>query len=336
MTAVAPHDQIIQLMRVSSDQRDEEWIKTSLQAAIALELSTIPPYLCGFWSIKNPDDEAAQLIRGIVFDEMFHMGLVCNMLSAIGGTPHIVAAAPTYPGPLPGGVHPGLTVYLSGLTSTYIRNVFMEIEMPEHPLAFAAAEEEFPTIGAFYDALSEAFQQVRPTISMNNQLSLKGIGGNDLEPIKDLVGVEDSINLIKEQGEGTSTSPDAPQVAGELAHYYKFGEIYHGHKLQQVNGTWEFTGDVLAFPDVYHMGVVPPGGWPNPDPTVQGLLQKFNTDYTALLQGLDKAWAEGDLSALHSAIGTMFSLTSTAGELMKAPLPGSGDVVYGPEFRVTN
>ena len=335
MTVAAPQDQIIQLMRVSSDQRDEEWIRTSLQAAIALELSTIPPYLCGWWSIKSPAEEAALLIRSIVLDEMFHMGLVCNMLSAIGGTPRIVAAAPTYPGPLPGGVHPGLTVYLSGLTCTYVRDVFMEIEMPEHPLAFAASGEEFPTIGSFYDALREAFRQVRPTISVNNQLSQKGIGGNDLEPIKDLVGVEGSITLIKEQGEGTSTSPDAPQAAGEFAHYYKFGEIYHGHKLQQVNGKWEFNGDVVAFPDVYHMGVVPAGGWPSPDPAVQGLLQKFNTEYTALLQDLDKAWIGGGSSALGPAIGKMFSLTSTAGELLKAPLPG-GDGVYGPEFRVTN
>jgi hypothetical protein len=335
MTATAPQDQIIQLMRVSSDQRDEEWIKSSLQAAIALELSTLPPYLCGWWSIKNPAEEAAQLISGIFLDEMFHMGLVCNMLSAIGGTPHIVAAAPTYPGPLPGGVHPGLTVYLSGLTSTYVRDVFMEIELPEHPLAFAAAEEEFPTIGAFYDALSEAFRQVRPTISMNNQLSHNRIGENNLEPIKDLVGVEDSITRIKEQGEGTSTSPDAPQAAGEFAHYYKFGEIYHGHKLQQVNGKWEFNGDVVAFPDVYPMGVVPAGGWPNPDPTVQGLLQKFDTNYTALLKGLDDAWNGGGSSALNNAIGTMFSLNGTAVDLMKVPLPGGGGV-YGPEFRVTN
>jgi hypothetical protein len=335
MTATAPQDQIIQLMQVFPDQRGEEWIRTSLQAAIALELSTIPPYLCGLWSIKNPADEAAQLISGVVFDEMFHLGLVCNMLSAIGGTPHIVAAAPTYPGPLPGGVHPGLTVYLSGLTSTYVRDVFMEIETPEHPLAFAASEEEFPTIGTFYDALSEAFRQVQPTISMNNQLSQNGIGKNNLETIKDLTGVEDSITLIKEQGEGTSTSPDTPQPAGEFAHYYRFGEIYHGHKLQEVNGKWEFNGDVVEFPDVYHMGVVPAGGWPNPDSKVQGLLQTFNTDYTDLLKDLDKAWTGGGPSALGLAIRKMKSLEPTAGELMSTPLP-DGDGSYGPEFRVTN
>jgi ferritin-like protein len=335
MTAAAAQGQIIRLMQVSPDQRDEQWIKTSLQAAIALELSTIPPYLCGLWSIKNSAEAAAQLIRGVVLDEMFHLGLVCNMLSAIGGTPRIVTAAPAYPGPLPGGVHPQLIVYLSGLTSTYIREVFMEIEMPEHPLAFATLEEEFPTIGAFYDALREAFRQVQPTISMNNQLSQKGIGRNDLEPIKDLAGVEDSIALIKEQGEGTSTSPDDPQAAGEFAHYYKFGEIYHGHELQQVNGKWEFTGDVVPFPDVYPMGVVPAGGWPHPDSEVQGLLQTFNADYTTLLQNLEKAWAAGDKSALSSAIGKMFSLKNTVDELMKTPLP-SGDGSYGPEFRVMN
>jgi hypothetical protein len=331
-TTAARQDQIVRLMRVTPAQRDLEWIKTSLQAAIGLELSTIPPYLCGLWSIKNSGEQAARRIRSVVIDEMFHMGLVCNMLSAIGGTPQIVAAAAPYPGPLPGGVRPQLTVYLAGLTKTYVREVFMEIEMPEDPLA-RALEEGPPTIGAFYDALSEAFRQVQPAISMNNQLS-RGIGTNNLEPIRDLAGVEDSITLIKEQGEGTSTSPDAPQAAGEFAHYYKFGEIFHGRELRQVNGKWEFTGDVVPFPEVYPMGVVPAGGWPNPNPEVQGLLRVFNADYMSILENLEKAWAEGNEDALTSSIGTMFSLKSTADELLMTPLPGGGGS-YGPEFRVT-
>lgn len=331
-TTATPQDQIVQLMQVSPAQRNLAWIKTSLQAAIALELSTIPPYLCGLWSVKNSGEQAAQLIRSVVIDEMFHMGLVCNMLTAIGGKPQIVAAAASYPGPLPGGVRPQLTVYLAGLTRTYVREVFMEIEMPEAPLALAA-EEAPPTIGAFYDALSEAFQQVQPAIMMNTQLS-QGIGPNNLEPINDLAGVADSIDLIKEQGEGTSTSPDAPQAAGEFAHYYKFGEIYHGRKLRQVNGKWEFTGDVVPFPEVYPMGRVPAGGWPNPSPAVRSLLQKFNADYTSILQNLEKAWGEGDPNALNNSIGTMFSLKSTADRLLMSPLPG-GNGSYGPEFRVT-
>lgn len=340
-TTAAPGDQIVRLMQVSPDQRDLGWIKTSLQAAIALELSTIPPYLCGLWSIKNSGERAARLIRGIVLDEMFHMGLVSNMLSAIGGTPQVIAAAAPYPGPLPGGVRPQLCVYLSGLTREYVREVCMEIEMPEDPLALAR-EEGPPTIGAFYDALSEAFQQVQPAISMNNQLSRRIGPNNNLEPIRDLAGVKDSITLIKEQGEGTSTSPGAPQAAGEFAHYYKFGEIYHGRVLRQVNGKWEFTGDVVPFPEVYPMGVVPAGGWPNPNSEVQCLLREFNTEYKSILQDLEKAWAEGDETALTDSIRTMFTLKNrtqdpamdkAVDKLLKTPLPG-GDGSYGPEFQV--
>jgi Ferritin-like len=340
-TAAAPQDQIIRLMRVADDQRDEEWIKDSLQAAIALELSTIPPYLCGMWSIKDSADPTARIIRSIVIDEMFHMGLVCNMLSAIGGTPQIIGAAQTYPTRLPGGVRPQLCVSLSGLTKEYVKEVFMEIEMPENPLARAA--EGPSTIGAFYDALSEAFRQVRPPISMNKQLTIPNIGGDKLEPIKDLAGVEASIALIKGQGEGSSTSPEAPHAAGELAHYYKFGEIYHGRKLRQVNGKWEFTGDVVPFPLVYPMGRVPDGGWPNPASEVKKLLQQFNTDYLAILQDLEKAWTDGDQGALRESVTKMRSLKNLTSDpandtavdkLLKTPLPG-GDGSYGPEFRVT-
>ncbi|MGH3694967.1 MAG: ferritin-like domain-containing protein [Pseudonocardiaceae bacterium] len=329
-TTAAPQDQIIRLMRVSEDQRGLVWIKDSLQAAIALELSTIPPYLCGLWSIKN-GDEAAELIRGIVIDEMFHMGLVCNMLSGIGGTPDIIAAAPVYPGPLPGGVRPQLCVYLSGLTRDYVHDVFMEIEMPEHPVASLVAGP--PTIGAFYDALNAAFQAVRPPISMSNQLGPRNVGTNNiLKPLENLLDVESAIALIKGQGEGNSTSPEAPQSGGEFAHYYKFGEIYHGRELRQVNGKWEFTGDVVPFPDVYPMGVVPAGGWPDPAEHVRDLLRTFNEAYTDILQDLEKAWAEGSNAVLGGSIGKMFALQSAAQELFETPLPG-GEGSYGPDFR---
>ncbi|MGH8349336.1 MAG: hypothetical protein ACRES5_22660, partial [Pseudomonas sp.] len=91
--------------------------------------------------------------------------------------------------------------------------------------------------------------------------------------------------------------------------------------------------DVVPFPEVYPMGVVPAGGWPNPNPEVQGLLRRFNADYMSILQDLEKAWAEGNEAALSSSIGTMFSLKGTADRLLMTPLPGGGS--YGPEFRVT-
>ena len=96
-------------------------------------MATIPPYLCAMWSIKDPADPVRSMIRDIVLEEMSHMGTACNMLTAVGGTPVVNTAdvVPTYPGPLPGGVHADLVVSLSGLTKDVVKSTFMEIELPE-------------------------------------------------------------------------------------------------------------------------------------------------------------------------------------------------------------
>src|SRR5262245_43311966 len=131
---------IVQLMAQPASQHDIGWLKEALQAAIQLELSTIPPYLCAMWSIKDPAEPVYDTIREIVVEEMLHMGLACNMLTTIGGAPRINApdVVPQYPGPLPGGVRPTVRVALSGLTKDVVRDVFMQIEYPESgPLAAA-------------------------------------------------------------------------------------------------------------------------------------------------------------------------------------------------------
>src|SRR6266536_2735894 len=58
-----------------------------LQTAIELELSTIPPYLVALLSMKvTSNREAADLIRGVMIEEMLHLALVANVLNAVGGT----------------------------------------------------------------------------------------------------------------------------------------------------------------------------------------------------------------------------------------------------------
>ncbi|HEY1066440.1 MAG TPA: ferritin-like domain-containing protein, partial [Pirellulales bacterium] len=170
---------IKELTSVKQDQRDLDWLKSALQAAVELEFFTIPPYLTAMWSVEeqlpsragsNGSDgsadahaadtadaadaadaqaadaqaaggevrlSAAHLLRSIVYEEMEHMALACNMLAAIGGTPRINrgSAVPTYPRPMPGGVNPRLVVALGGLTPESVKT-FMEIEQPEKPLQF--------------------------------------------------------------------------------------------------------------------------------------------------------------------------------------------------------
>lgn len=321
---------VARLLAVPESGRGVRWIKAALQVAVELELATIPPYLCGWWSVRDRTSEAALLIRRIIDDEMYHMGIVCNLLAAVGGRPQIKKAAPNYPGPLPGGVRAGVIVYLSGLTRSSVHDVMMAIEAPEHPVAMAEGRTPSPTIGAFYGELLRAFQIVQPALTLDGQLSAH-IGHDPLAPVATLDDVEKSIDIVREQGEGTSSSPDDAFGDDYPAHYYAFGEIYHGRRLQQVDDTWAFTGDPIPFPDVRPMARVPRGGWKSPSPEVAQLLATFDSTYHDVLSFLEAAWSGGGASSLNAAVHSMFGLQATALQLMETPLPDRPGN-YGPQF----
>jgi Ferritin-like len=317
-----PRRNIPELMQVRAEQHDLPWLKESLQWAVELEFATIPAYLSGMWSIKQQDGDVYDLINSVVLEEMLHLGLACNMLTAIDGKPQITA--PGYPGPLPGGVRPGLEVFLAGLTEATVA-MYMQIELPENPVLEA---ESFATIGAFYDAISAAFATLFPSdhqFSTTNQISFS-IGQETLPVLNTLADVHNGITTIKEQGEGTSTSPDVPQFGGELAHYYRFGEIFHGRKLIEVGGQWQYAGDEIPFPDCYPVKQVPAEGYPGVP-----AIQTFDETYSTLIGQLQDAWS-GHSGELGEAVGTMFTLASNAQAIVTQPLPdGSGN--YGPDFK---
>ncbi|MFJ6070742.1 ferritin-like protein [Streptomyces sp. NPDC093065] len=317
------------LLAVPHGGRGVDWLREALQVAVALELATIPPYLCGWWSVGDRTSHVARLIRRIIGDEMYHMGVVCNLLVAVGGRPRITAAAPDYPGPLPGGVRDGVNVYLSGLDRPFVHDVMMAIEAPEDPLARGINSS--PSIGHFYDDLMKAFRTTAPELSARGQLS-QHIGSDVLEPVTDLDGVERAIEIIKEQGEGTTSSPDDAFGDDYPAHYYAFGEIYHGRQLRQEDDGWRFTGAPVPFPDARPMARVPAGGWPDPPQRVQDLLDRSDAAYAKVLSTLEAAWADGDARTLRSAVRTMGALEAPAIELMETAIAG-GPGTYGPQFR---
>src|SRR5262245_62341295 len=120
-----------------------------LQMAIALEFSTLPPYLYALYSIRAGTNAAAfERIRFVAMEEMVHMCLACNILNALGTNPTLTA--PTYPGPLPGGISGGGTKPLIIHLFPFSRDAMaqaMAIEEPEHgpieiphELPFAAAQ----------------------------------------------------------------------------------------------------------------------------------------------------------------------------------------------------
>src|SRR6185295_5119609 len=102
-----------QALEVPEGARDANWVREHLQTAVALELSTLPPYLTAWWSIRS-SGSAKRLLKQVVLQEMLHMGLICNCLNALGDRPRIAFrdVVQRYPAHLPGGVQVDLVVPL--------------------------------------------------------------------------------------------------------------------------------------------------------------------------------------------------------------------------------
>lgn len=315
-------------LAIPPDERGIQWLKTSLQHAIALEHATLPLYLAAIWSVE-PGEPVRAIFEGIVADEMAHMGLACNMLTAIGGVPriNIDGFVPGYPGPLPGGVLPQLTLTLGKLTRERVRDQFIPVERRYHPPTLAAKGATYPSIGAFYEAIAAAFTALKPPLETSRQLA-SGIGSG-VVVLHSLDDVLAAITRISEEGEGAHVGLEALDGAqpGELAHYYQFREILAGKRLiQNKHGKWAFSGADIPWPAaIRDMADVPPGGHGE-------VTLAFNCAYSAMLDDLHHAWATGSDSSLGAAIGAMFPLEQLAVALMQQPRPdGPGN--YGPDFR---
>jgi len=329
------------------------WLAKSLRIAAQLEFSTIPPYLCALWSIKDPASPTASTIRHVVQEEMIHMALALNMLVSLGDEYRVGIAdpnwVPKYPGGLAGGIHPGLNVELAGFSRRAL-DVFLEIELPasriEHAVAALERAERYEpeqvggaTIGEFYEKILHAFDVLEPEYRIDRQLT----GPLAWVPITCHDDVRRAIELIIDQGEGSGRGPaEYPIEPGkpiELSHFYRFLELAVEKRivpLDEDGTSWGF-GEDLQHPECFPMAAVPTGGYSGPDsdapPRVIELCTRFNRDYTAMLHHLDRAWTNGDQGELVHAIERMFSLEAPARELMQIETERHPSVTYGPDFR---
>ena len=333
--------EITELLAAPGVQRDLAWLKDALQAAIELEFFTIPPYLTAMWSVEDPSHPAAAAIRAVVYEEMQHMALACNMLVAVGGAPQINygTAVPRYPAAMPGGVKPELRVGLGGLTPESVQ-IFMDIEAPETPLEFPdgfetiGVDETFPRIGAFYDAIRDTFDALSPKISVDRQLT------GPLAPmvVATIDDVRKAIHVICVQGEGTDVDPAAVSPR-ELAHYYRFQELDRGCRLEYSEARKAYAWGPpksFPFPKAYPVAPIPPGGYryDRVSGPVAADLEEFDRAYTRMLDELQAAWGAKGQAALWRAVEWMFALEKPARSLMQRPIPNTKPPKnYGPNFR---
>jgi len=220
-----------------------ESLRSHIELAIRVELSTIPPYLFAMYSIEDPGSEAAILIRSIVAEEMLHAALATNLLLAVGGVPSFGdrSYVPTYPMDLPHH-RPPLVLELAPCSLETIRDVFMRIEQPE--LHGAPPEpDEYESLGQFYHALEIGLDEMSEQLDLfeNPQTELQMANPSYYRPvtfdvedsgglllIHDLVTAIDAIEIIIHQGEGLSDDRWADPAHQELTHFNKLLQIYEG------------------------------------------------------------------------------------------------------------
>jgi hypothetical protein len=327
---------ISRLLEVAPRERTGRWLVRALQSAIELEMFTIPPYLCARWSIKDPHprDHVYSNLGRIAAEEMKHLGLACNLMTAFGGVPRLnrPPAVPRYPGPLPGGVHPGLRVALRPLSKDLIGTVFMQIEFPSPEAVTTYGANKYPTIGSFYEAIASAIAD--PSISIVGGPQLEGGEGAELIKVTTRDKALEAVETIRAEGEGAHGSPFVSE--GALAHYYRFAEMFWQREIVPCgDGGWGFCGEPIDFPaEIYPMAPVPRGGYPGVP-----AARAFNRLYTQVLDTLQAAWSApaGGQQRLDEAIAIMTrvgpdSMASLARTLMQMPRPdGAGN--YGPDFR---
>ena len=332
-------------------------LRDQLQAAIELEHATIPMYLFALYSIKpNKNQDVADILEGIVTEEMIHLSLAANVLNAIGGEPKLAQPefTPRY-GPdcrMPRGLMTNCPLTLAPCSLDQIQNVFMEIEEPEYeqvpakpPFAGRLVRIDDPdAIGAFYRRIKRDIDSFQPANTLfsgssDRQVTAWDGRGHGISKVTDRQSAVSAIEEIIHQGEGTSSIDptvhrrDAAGHPTELSHYYRLLEIVHGKQMRVQGDSAVFTGQDVLFD--------PAGVWPvKPnlkldDPDLRRNLPlfdncvEFNRTYCRLLRVLHNAF-NGEHSQLGTAVGLMFSLKLQAIQLVQLPIDPQGDPDVGP------
>ncbi|MGH1347696.1 MAG: ferritin-like domain-containing protein [Nannocystales bacterium] len=321
-------------------------VRDRLQIAVELELATLPPYLYAMWSVRDRNSAAGMLVRGVLMEEMLHMVMACNLLSAVGGTPTLGEGrrVPTYPGPLPAHSKTvnAFDVHLDRLSVEAVVG-FMQIELPAAEDARPEADN-WETIGQFYDSIARDLAQLDPScFTGGHQVSSGSFAPGTLYTVQTPQDASRAMQEIVLQGEGHARSGLDDQ--GELAHYYQFRNLYFAMGGRDHDGFERFDaatfrealdGDKYrAFQDAEVHPVVR-----DPDPETypagaQVLDRGFNSAFSDMLDSLfEKVTDPANFKTLWGgqALCGMLELGPFAAALRQFEVPG-GEGLAGPSFR---
>lgn len=314
-----------------------------LQTAIGVEFGTLPPYLYALYSIRPGTNlEAARRIKSIVLQEMIHLCLGCNILNALGGTPSLDPQS--YPGPLPGDIGPDgtpLTIHLYPFSRQAMEQG-MKIEEPEDPpdfpikaLAVTDLSSKAVTIGQFYESLDKLLASLPPSAwtPHRNQIVDAQFFPGQLFEVNGYADAHVAIRRIVSEGEGSKNDP--LDFQRELAHYYRFGEIFHEKVLTladtplryawgpaRLEVDWEAVYPAISDPGNHNFSQEPAAA--------RAAQEACNAAFTAMVDALQRA-VTGVPGALGHAVSAMFELRMAALRAFMTPLADPARVA-GPAF----
>ncbi|OZG72757.1 hypothetical protein BTA51_14640 [Hahella sp. CCB-MM4] len=291
-------------MKIEHHEWALEHLDTHLQAAVDLELWTIPFYMSAMYSIKDRNSTAYQLIRTIVNQEMLHLQCAANMANAYGLSPKI--NTPVYEGTYiphlnfsldpPESTKPykPYTAEIGPLDELHI-NAMCLVEIPEFDttkkeIILQSRIEEYGSIGAFYEALRFGAYLLRGKIKggvrqvdyfssfyrnmpdmIVTQSGAKGF---------DQVGL--LIDLITDQGEGQCKVDETiPSVFQNTADDIEPAQD-HFTKFNQIKTEGGDNGALL--PETFP--TKPCSEYTNEDKQLEKILIDQFTQLTSLLEGL--------------------------------------------------
>jgi Ferritin-like len=300
---------------------------TDLQTALQLEWSTLPPYLYACWSLENPHGPEALSIRRVIGEEMLHLGMVCNLVNALGGEPCFGGSeVPKYPGPAPG-LH-NLHLRLLPWSEAALQ-LFVHIEAPssatDERRVHSKLGGDTPTsIAAFYEAIQKELNSLaNERLSPRRQLvQSKPQAGGTLLAITAFTHEErrqQALDIIAEivmQGDGTRLSGDLPPL-DEPTHWTRFRRL-----LKEFNEHPPATLPVVADPihalDRY-------------SPEQLRLNAVFNSAYSELVDGLGAAFRMSAPNLYAAAGPAMLAMEKAAADLRRSGPLGRTDLP-GPTF----
>src|SRR5947209_8102965 len=328
--------------------------------AAELEHGIMCQYLFAAFSLKEREDEGlteAELaavtrwrkaISHVATEEMLHLALVHNLLSAIGAAPHF--GRPNLPAPAhhyPAGVN--LTLVPFGVQALQ-HFIFLErpegmefegaagLDVPLHEAVPLMAErdivpqpQDFATVGHLYRSIEQGLAHLAEKFGEENlfvgppraQATSENFRWPELVPVTDLTSAQKAIDTILEQGEGA-------RGQWEHAHFGQFVQILDEYReIVAANPRFDPVRPVM-FATVRLC---------EHDETVPRITERvtsrvgdlFNVSYEILLQTFERFFAHTEetdeqLATLADAtVGLMLRVLKPLGNLITT-LP------VGPEF----